>query len=234
MTLHILYRISDKGRKKDVPILDNKKLMFKHFIDTFGTHDIYVFADNVCDDTYQYLISQYDSSHIHRISMGNSKSFIHTLNFALSKFSPEDSVYFAEDDYIYRPNAPAILEEGLQISHYVSGYDHPDKYMNHSSGGPNPFVEHGGEISRVVITKSTHWKTTNSCCMTFATKIKYIREDYDIFVRYCQHTTPADFPLFCDLRNKGRCLISSIPGVSTHAEPRLLSPFIDWLAILDT
>jgi transaldolase len=41
-------------------------------------------------------------------------------------------------------------EEGLDISDYVSGYDHPDKYIDSDQGGDNPFIKDGGEITRVL------------------------------------------------------------------------------------
>jgi len=38
-----------------------------------------------------------------------------------------------------------------------------------------------------------------------------------------------DFHLFCELiLYKGRKLVSSIPGVSTHGETEQLSKFVDW------
>ena len=226
--MKVLYRISDGGNKKLKPeFVYNKKGMFLHFIKVFSSCDVYVFADNVCDDTYQFLIANYDPSKIFRISLGNSRSFMYTVDYAIHHFHLEDKIYFAEDDYIYKKNAPFIIEEGLDISDYSSGYDHPDKYINHSEGGPNPYIEQGGELTRVILSKSTHWKFTNSCCMTFATRVKTIREDYGVFNKFCIRGDPQDFPLFCELVRR-RKLISCIPAVSTHGETEYLSKFIDW------
>jgi hypothetical protein len=132
-------------------------------------------------------------------------------------FSDKDKVYFAEDDYIYTRNAPQIIEEGLSIAEYSSGYDHPDKYINYSDGGPNPFISEGGELT-------SHWKNTNSCCMTFATTVKTLKRDYDVYMKYCSTTHPHDFEMFYEL-TKYSSLVSCIPSVSTHGENMWL---IDW------
>ena len=152
-----------------------------------------------------------------------------SLNYVIAHFNDNEKIYFAEDDYIYKEEAPKIIEEGIDIADYSSGYDHPDKYINSNEGGPNPFIKNGGELTRVILSKSSHWKVTNSCCMTFATKVQTIKQDYEIFKNYCSTTHPYDFQIFCDLyKKKGRRLVSCIPAVSTHGETQWLSKFVDW------
>jgi hypothetical protein len=228
--MKIIFRISNGGNNKYKPsYVYDKKLMFTHFINIFKENDVYVFADNINEDTYNYMCEKFDKSKIMRTELGNSKSFLFCVNFVISNFDMNEKIYFAEDDYIYTRNAAKIIEEGLSIAHYSSGYDHPDKYINHNEGGPNPFIENGGELSRVLITDNSHWKFTNSCCMTFATTVKVIKEDFDIFKRYCNDSTPCDFAIFCDLHKyKNRKLVSCIPSVSTHGEVEWLAKFVDW------
>ena len=163
-------------------------------------------------------------------SLGNSQSFLFAMNYALSNFREDDAVYFLECDYLHLPSSSYILEEGLTISDYVTGYDHPDKYIN---GGPNPYILEGGEQTRVLLTKSSHWKLTNSTTMTFLVKIKTLCEDRDIIEQHCGGSTPCDFDLFCKLiQNKGRKLVSPLPGISTHMETEHLTPLIAWDTIL--
>lgn len=228
--MKVLYRISDGGNSKiKCKYANDKKQMFLHFIRRFSAHDIYVFADNVSNDTYDFLKANCDTLKLFRLSLGNADSFMYTVDYAIAHFDPEDKVYFAEDDYIYRANAPEYIEEGLSIAEYSSGYDHPDKYINYKDGGPNHFIENGGESTRVLVTKHTHWKLTNSCCMTFATTVKMIKEDYETFTMNCIGGIPNDFSLFCELiQNKKRKLVSCIPSVSTHAEVKWLAKFVDW------
>jgi hypothetical protein len=232
--MKIIYRISDGSYNKIKPHYVNNKIdVFKHFLKIFNGYDIYVIADNVKDDTYNSLCEiKKDINHnvtIFRTNLSNAGAFMYAVNYSLNNFSDNEKVYFAEDDYIYKKNAPIIIEEGLDIADYSSGYDHPDKYVNHSEGGPNPFIKNGGENTIVKITKNSHWKITNSCCMTFATKVKTIKQDLKYYEKHCSGTHPGDFHMFLDLAEfHNRQLVSCIPGVSTHGEFSYLSPFINW------
>ena len=118
--------------------------------------------------------------------------------------------------------------EGLQVGYnYVALYDHPDKYMN----GANPLVEDGGEVTRVMLSESCHWKITNSTTMTFAAQVKTLKEDESILREYTKGSYPKDFEMFLALREKQHGLITPIPGYSTHGETAWLSPLTDWSLI---
>ena len=110
---------------------------------------------------------------------------------------------------------------------YVTLYDHPDKYLNPYEGG-NPFCVERSENTRVYLGKHCHWKSTNSTTMTFASKVKTLKEDKDILREWTKDTYPHDFYMFQDLIKKRRKLISPIPGFSTHGEVKNLSPLINW------
>lgn len=226
--MKILYRISDGGFKKNKPSYVTKRDCFTHFLKIFHGYDIFVFADNVSQETYEFLQQHISCNKIIRTSLNNGFSFMFAYQFVLKHFNDEEKVYLAEDDYIYTEDAPKIIEEGLDIAHYSSGYDHPDKYINTNEGGPNPFVSNGGELTRVITTNSRHWKFTNSGCMTFASRVKILKEDLPIFRKHCVTGYPYDFRIFEELRKKGRKLASCIPAVSTHGETEWLSKFIDW------
>ena len=54
--MKILYRISEGGNSKVKPsYVYDKQSMFLHFINVFKSHDIYVFADNVGEDFYNFM-----------------------------------------------------------------------------------------------------------------------------------------------------------------------------------
>ena len=126
-----------------------------------------------------------------------------------------------------------MLLEGLEIAHYVTLYDHPDKYVdvgkikNDCIG--NPLIHFSSEETRVFCSDSTHWKFTNSTTMTFASKVSTLIEDATEIMQFTQNKYPNDYMMFRHLLdNKKRTLISSIPGNSTHGETAYLSPLIDW------
>ena len=233
--MKIIYRISDGGIPKNKPSYVTKRGCFEHFLSVFKGYDIYVIADNVSEETYQYLLTHLFPENIIRTSLSNSASFMYSVDLAIRLF-PDDStkVYLAEDDYLYLPIAPKVIEEGLELADYSSGYDHPDKYINHSQGGPNPFIENGGELSHVMRTESRHWKYTNSCCMTFATTIRILKQDREVYERFCRERVPADFQMFFELlQHRNRKIVSCLPAVSTHGETKWLAPFIDWAKVYD-
>ena len=86
--MKVLYRISDSGNSKHkLHFVNDKCKMFLHFINIFKNYDIYVFADNVSDETYNFLKENFDNNKIKRISLGNAHSFIYSLNFAIFNFA---------------------------------------------------------------------------------------------------------------------------------------------------
>ena len=67
--------------------------------------------------------------------------------------------------------------------------------------------------------------------MTFAAKVSTLREDQELWTQHTSGTYPRDFDCFLKLRERGRALITPIPGYSTHCEPMWASPLTDWLSV---
>ena len=234
--MHIYYRISNNSYNKVKLQHAIKQYCLSNFISEFDTANnyIHIIADNVTDaeliDFLTDTVNNHDKIDIEYTSLSNAQSFKYIFNKALL-LDDIESVYFVEDDYLHLPNSYLSIEEALLISSYVTLYDHPDKYVNHKDGGDNPFIEDGGEITRVVLTKSTHWKLTNSTTMTFASKVETLKQDVDIWMKHLTTDHPNDFIAFLDLRSIGRTLLSPIPGMSTHCETKYLSTLTDWQQI---
>ncbi len=232
-----LYRISDGGNLKDKLPFANKIFCLANFCDVFKDIKIFIIADNCKKSTLDEL-SKFNVKII-ETALGNAKSWRFCADYAVKNFSENETVYFVEDDYLHLPNAPFIINEGIEIADYVTLYDHPDKYINKSEGG-NPFVINNGENTKVYISKSTHWKETNSTTMTFATKVKTLKSDKSIWWAKTK-ISPRDFEAFNRLGGRGslsnilfgkrRKLISSIPGYSTHIEVAFLTPLVNWQSL---
>ena len=235
--IKVFYRLSDAGYDKVKPDYINNKECLVNFLSVFKGDDIHIIADNVSDDTWRWLgklrtTDTYSKpTSIERTQLGSgAQSFNYVLDLVFDGAADDSECiyYFVENDYLHLPNARDILLEGFTIgADYVSLYDHPDKYLNASEGG-NPFIEDGGEVTKVYLSKSCHWKLTNSTTMTFASKIKTLKRDESILRKWTAGTYPDDFKMFLDLRDNGRSLITSIPGFSTHGEISWLSPLTDW------
>lgn len=228
---YVIYRISDHGYNKVKPDYVNNEKCWWNFASNQVMSDIRIKTHVICDNYTGPLLKYFKGNDLltyEETSLGSgAASFNHALDYALN-LDDEDIVYFLEDDYLHRREWYKILLEGIEMgADYVSLYDHPDKYMNGTDGG-NPYVQNGGEVTRVMISRSTHWKLTNSTTMTFAAKVKTLREDEEILRQFTSGTYPRDFDMFLKLREKGRALITPLPGYSTHGETAWLSPFMDW------
>jgi hypothetical protein len=175
------------------------------------------------------MVKRYvDPINIEQVSVGHGAG---TFNLALDKalkWSDDEIVYFVENDYLHKSYAPRILQEGFDLgASFISLYDHPDKYLDPSLGG-NPYCEGGAEDTRVYLTKSCHWKITNSTTMTFASKVSTLKRTQPILRKHTNTTHPNDFHMFLELRDNSELLITSIPGYATHGETAWLSPLTDW------
>jgi hypothetical protein len=227
--MKIIYRISDTGYNKIKPEYINNENCLKNATQIFKDADWLVIADNISKETDIMIQNYVPKTHTKHVSVGHGAG---TFNIALDialQFDDNEIVYFIENDYLHLPGSQKIIEEGLnEIGiKFVSLYDHPDKYIN----GANPYVQDGGEITRVMLSKSSHWKITNSTTMTFASKVKTLHETEKILRKYTQGTHPHDFDMFISLYNSSYYLITPIPGYSTHGETAWLSPLIDWSKI---
>jgi len=228
--MKIIYRISDAGYNKVKPDYITNENCLRNFCNVFFDHiyDILVIADNCSDDTITMIKKYIDPVNIRKVNIGHGAG---TFNLALDKalrYDDSTIVYFVDNDYLHKPNSDKILEEGFSLGYdYVALYDHPDKYIN----GANPFVEDGGEVTRLMLTDSCHWKLTNSTTMTFAAKVSTLKQDETILREYTSGTHPNDFQMFLALRDKQHGLITPVPGYSTHGETAWLSPLTDWSKI---
>ena len=229
--MKIIYRISDAGYSKVKPEYVNNESCLKNFVSIFGNQNLHVIADNCSEDTLKMITKYVHPNSIETVSVGHGAG---TFNLALDMalgFDDETIVYFVENDYLHKPGSDKVLVEGMQLGYgYVSLYDHPDKYINKQNGG-NPFIEDGGEVTRVMLTNSAHWKLTNSTTMTFASTAGTLREDESILREFTKGSYPRDFEMFLALRENQKGLLTPIPGYSTHGETAWLTPLIDWSKI---
>lgn len=233
--LKVIYRISDVGYNKVKPSFINNESCLSNAMRVFPIekYDWSIIADNVSKKTSDMILKYLSSDSISHVNVGNGAG---TFNLALDdalEYDENGVVYFIENDYIHKLNSNTILLEGIDVGgDYVSLYDHPDKYIPARRGG-NPFIENdGGEVTKVYLTKSCHWKITNSTTMTFASKVKTLKEDESILRKWTNMGEyPRDFDMFIELREKGKVLLTPIPGYSTHGETAWLSPLTDWETI---
>ena len=231
--IKIVYRISDAGYNKVKPININNSNCLKNTVKTFVNSELFIIADNVSDETKNMIEGVGENASVEYVSVGHGAG---TFNLALDwalKQNDDDIIYFLENDYLHKPGSENILIEGIDLgADYVSLYDHPDKYIPASRGGNPQIEDDGGEYTKLFLSKSCHWKITNSTTMTFASTVKVLKEDEEVLRKWTNRGHyPDDYKMFLELREKNRTLVTSVPGYSTHGETAWLSPLTDWSKI---
>ena len=223
---HCYYSQLQEQPNKERPDWWNKEKVFHNFKNTLNpeTTNYTIIYDEYYGKIENTFLSQEDNVHI--ISAGGeAKSFIMTLDYILSQnFDDDTIIYFLEDDYVHRPEWDIILQEGFTLPvSYVTLYDHKDKYTE----------MYADLMSKILITNHSHWKPVPSTTQTFAVKFKTLKEDKEIHQKYSTNTEPSqDHTKFLELNQRGKHLISCLPGYSTHSVKEWISPCINWSTYL--
>jgi hypothetical protein len=225
--MKIIYRISDTGYNKVKPDYINNENCLRNFCNVFFDYiyDIIILADNCSDSTIEMIKKYIDPFNIEKVSIGHGAG---TFNLALDKalkWNDDEIVYFIENDYIHLPNSQKIIEEGFKLgAPYVTLYLHPDKFIPPYIGGNPEVDEDGGYQTKIYRGETELWGVFNSTTMTFAAKVKTLKEDEAILRKWTAGTHPNDFKMFLELRDKGKLLLCPLNTFSTHGETKWLAP----------
>jgi hypothetical protein len=225
--MKLIYRISDTGYNKVKPDYINNENCLRNFCNVFFDHiyDILVIADNCSDDTITMINKYIDPVNIRKVNIGHGAG---TFNLALDealRYDDSTTVYFVENDYIHLHGSPQTLKEGFDLgAPYMTLYLHPDKFISPMQGG-NPEVDQdGGYPTKIFKGETQLFGMFNSTTMTFASKVKTLKEDEAILRKHTSGTHPNDFQMFLELRDKGSALLCPLNTFSTHGETRWLAP----------
>ncbi|MBC7828790.1 MAG: glycosyltransferase family 2 protein [Chitinophagaceae bacterium] len=147
---------------------------------TAGIRIRYYFILDGCPDSYHQLIQKLFGEQSYSViktdKIGNLATFALQVDILL-KQSEAEIVYFAEDDYLYKPGQFGkmvnLVRECRDVD-FVSCYFTPDIY-NH------PIHQHQRELKRF----NDHlWISDSSTCMTFMTTKKTLQETKNVLLTY--------------------------------------------------
>jgi hypothetical protein len=223
--MKIIYRISDTGYNKVKPDYITNENCLKNFCNIFKDHGIHIIADNVSKETNEMICKYINPSQITHVTIGHGAG---TFNLALDialKLDDNEIVYFVENDYVHLPGSAQILEEGFELgAPYVTLYLHPDKFMAPLQGGNPEVDDDGGYTTKIFRGESQLFGMFNSTTMTFAAKVKTLKEDESILRKHTSGSHPDDFKMFLELRDNGKALLCPLNTFSTHGETQWLAP----------
>lgn len=227
----VIYRISDAGYNKVKPSYINNENCLKNALSIFPPNKHYwlIIADNISEQTFQMIQDISFAFSIKQVSIGHGAgTFNIALDYALTK-DENEIIYFLENDYIHKIGSSEILEDGFKLgADYMTLYLHPDKFLSPFEGG-NPEVDtDGGYQTKIYKGEKELYGMFNSTTMTFAAKVKTLKEDEQILRKWTSGTHPNDFQMFLELRDKGKSLLCPLNTYSTHGETQWLAPFVNW------
>jgi len=166
-------------------------------------------------------------------SGSGAKSFVDSVEYAISISKEGDYIYFLEDDYLHRPGWTNALKEGITLGEdiYFTLCDHPDKYPETiEAENKNVYMSMFGNLqSKIKVTPSCHWRTTTSTTDTFCISRKNLVKFKQAMVYFSsQFHYSLDYQRSLYLGEQGLTVWSCIPGYSSHMVKNYLSPVIDW------
>jgi len=226
MKIHIFYS------HYNVTGTDNKcrpnwfdyEICFINLLNTIDGKDIdlHVIMDGKIEDNW---IKKYkDKYTAHEIIGGNMRDAgwqMFKISLELNRIADNDLLYFLENDYLHVDGWDKHvldLYQGFEGLNYVTLYDHLDKYFN-------PIYDN--LVSKLFVSNTYHWRTTPSTCGSFIIPKYLWKEDCSF------HTSlEGDHNKWIAIgEEKGRFILSAVPGLSTHCMEGFLSPTIDWKKI---
>jgi hypothetical protein len=207
----------------------NREELFDSFISTLDKRVEYIaYHDSGNGDIKDHFLNNKKVNKISEKGGSGAQAFLNLLNYVIKQdYNDDDIIYFVEDDYIHKSGWVDILLDGFKYigADYYTLYDHPNKYYQ-GMWDQLP--------SYLIITPSSHWRTTVSTTNTYACRFSTLKKHFNIHTQYCDliENWVKDHDKFTHLWSIGSNLISCIPGYSTHVEENMLSPLIDWKTCL--
>lgn len=193
--------------------------------------------------------------------VGNRATFTKQMDILLSQ---EDSefVYLAEDDYFYLPNQFALMLKFLrdrQDVNFVTPYDHPDCYHLDLHRQPKwvtvfdgyhwrtaastclTFLTRKSTLTRYDRVFKTYSRRNDDCALWLSLTKRRVFNPISMFQYFARgdfyRSIPLKAWLFCwpqILFGRTAKLWVPVPGLATHLSDGLLSPGIDWLALMQS
>jgi len=232
-SLHIIARSTGGDNPKNRPAYYTKFLCLRSLLDAatrLGDLVRFTFVNDGAIPADRLSEMERHGTIVPLPGVGNSPSYRRAMEIALHG-TPEEFVYFAEDDYLYLEESFTSLVaafDDIPSADYITLFDHRDRYTRHDDA-------HRG-YSRIVIAAARHWRTVDSTCMTFGARTAVFRNDAWLHRLATVPNTPRDRLLWHALQGQRwfwwkypkRRLFGPMPSLATHMDPHGLAPIVAW------
>jgi hypothetical protein len=226
MNIHIFYthyNVEGRGNKYR-PYFFDYETCFKNLLVTIKDKP-HVKLNVIMDGKIEFnWINKYKEYYTaHEVEGGDMVKAGHAMFNLLKSIKDtignNDIIYILENDYLHVNNWVDKVTElftTFNNLNYITLYDHNDKYT----------WMHLYEdlVSKIFVTNTHHWRTIPNTCGSYLCPKSIFFEDVDDQIR---EVGDANKWLWLE-QNKGRFMLSALPGLSTHCMETLLSPTIDW------
>jgi hypothetical protein len=205
--LHLVYRYAPGAGAKPRPTFFSKDSCLAAFLRTASAvdgADITFLHDGEATPERRRQLSEWGEL-IELPSVGNARSKRAALSLLeLRRWSDDDLVYFAEDDYLFVPDAFKRLLHAAAAdpnAQFFTLYDHPDyqRLALHRR-----FARRRGAG---IVVDGTRWSQVRSTTMSFAARVGALRELSWAFWLGTRGSYPDDFGVFSGLQHTGPHLL---------------------------
>jgi len=207
------------------------------------------------DNIFSASVPAEDMEFIRTDHIGNLATFEKQLDI-LSIQEDADLVYFAEDDYLYRPLAFADMIRFFKTHKpvdFITPYDHLD-YYEHP-------VHLNVPETKAIVEGGVQWKQVVSTCLSFLTSKKVLAETMPVLETYLRENTDGSLWMTLTRKYGPGSLIKfrfshketyfimkkamkynfrkfvagkryhlwcPVPSIATHLESKHIAPGVDW------
>jgi hypothetical protein len=262
---HTIYRSSPGENRKSRPDFYTKTGALKSFLGAAAAgpdgERVFVNDGSMPEDRAE-LMRQSGARVIELGGVGNARSYRACVALVdSSAWDDGDIVYFAEDDYLYLPEAFVALAAAFgrcTDAEYLTLYDHPEYYSRRHH------ARHARKDSTRFSVGDVEWRAVRSTCLTYGARVGAIRRDSWVHHLASRESPPGDHAIWStvvgsgsefaiprilrhspkpDLRSvlagnlkprrrvEKSRLFAARPGLATHLESEHLSPGRNWAEV---
>jgi hypothetical protein len=197
--LHTVYRTTGSENRKARPEWYSKALALESYLGSLAAvadaGDLVFVVDGPMAEAEVARLGRAGEV-VQLEGVGNSSSYRSALDLAYGRasWSDDDLVYFAEDDYLYRPGAlPAVHGAAARVAAaaFFTPYDAPDYY----DLAVHRRYRSAHEQDRWEVDGVT-WRAVRSTTMTFAARLGALRRVAPLHVLGTRGRYPRDFDIW--------------------------------------